>query len=97
MQLARALAYLHDTGLCVHGDLRADNVLLTDNDLDVAYAKLTDLRPHRCLPPGRAAHSIGGHQYNLAESNGLPPSMRCAASIDLEWVSYTGLQGCRPL
>lgn len=49
-EVADALALLHEAAPpYIHGDVKADNVLLTDGpDVDAAHAKLGDLKPHRC-------------------------------------------------
>lgn len=47
-QIASALAALHqEQPPYTNGDVKADNVFLTDGVLDDAVAKLGDLKPHR--------------------------------------------------
>lgn len=82
-QVAKALAYIHSHSReRAHGDVRSDNILLTDSDLDVAYAKVTDLRPHRCLTAGRAeaATTLSSGplqpQRSLAQHKSLPEHLR---------------------
>ena len=47
-QLARVLAYLHSCQPAyIHGDVKADNVFLTDGPLPKSQVRVGDLKPHR--------------------------------------------------
>jgi Ser/Thr protein kinase RdoA (MazF antagonist) len=58
-EAASALAALHEQQPpYIHGDVKADNVFLTDGqDVEYAVAKLGDLKAHRCAACRNVLHA----------------------------------------
>lgn len=62
-EAASALAALHEQQPpYIHGDVKADNVFLTDGaNLERAVAKLGDLKPHRCACRNPSLGNMAGN------------------------------------